>query len=300
MAGTEDLQAALEKNQNALQDIEHMITSLNDVRSSVHHVFHILQGRTELESGAAFREHARFTYSALECLAKLAIGSDGVLNDIQAVELPKLQGPSPISLETKQKEAQQGEKTITGLRRVLPGETGGTIVEQKSQEYHNLSIDDTLRWFSRATKKSGRKVHASRQDSQPSMPFSTVKISVSGVMHAYIVMETNGKGRCTSVSRLIVFGTGEENSIWEDSSHLVFKKITQIAVGAVDYFTAKEPRSLLGLTLEWLSAYSTLFTAPCSGCGKHLFFDSQQFKHLPPTLYTYDQPTKPFHPQCLA
>ncbi|KAG0364777.1 hypothetical protein BGZ54_007176 [Gamsiella multidivaricata] len=96
MAGTEDLQAALEKNQNALQDIEHMITSLNDVRSSVHHVFHILQGRTELESGAAFREHARFTYSALECLAKLAIGSDGVLNDIQAVELPKLQGPSPM------------------------------------------------------------------------------------------------------------------------------------------------------------------------------------------------------------
>lgn len=31
----------------------------------------------EPESGASFREHAKFTYTALECLAKLALSSDG-------------------------------------------------------------------------------------------------------------------------------------------------------------------------------------------------------------------------------
>ncbi|KAI8598795.1 mediator complex subunit 27-domain-containing protein, partial [Dissophora ornata] len=300
MAGSEDIHATIEKNKNALQDIDHMINSLNDVRSSVHHIFHILQGRTEPQAGAAFREHARFTYTALECLAKMAVSSEGMLNDAQSLELPKLQGPSPVSLEAKQKEAQEEEKVIAGASRTLAGEMSETIVKRKSKDYLNLTIDDTLRWFSRTMKKSGQKVRATRLDDQQSMPFSTVKINVSGVMNAFIVMETNKKGRCTSISRLVVFGAGEENSVWEDSSHLVFKKITQIAVGAVDYIMAKEPRSLLGVVLEWLATYSTLFTAPCSGCGKHLFFDSQQFKHLPPTLYTYNQATtQPFHPQCL-
>ncbi|KAF9915908.1 hypothetical protein BX616_005084 [Lobosporangium transversale] len=300
MPGTEDIEAAIEKNKNSLQDIEHMINSLNDVRSSVHHIFHILQGRTEPESGNAFREHARFTYTALECLAKLALSSDAVLNDAQALELPVLQGPSPISIEVKRKEASEEEKNNAIPIRKTSGEAGGSIIELKNKEYQNLSVDDTLRWFSRTMRKSSQKVRATRLDTQDSMPFTTVKVSVSGVMNAFIVMETNKKGRCTSISRLVVFGAGEENPIWEDSNHLVFRKITQIAIGAVDCFMTKEPRSLLGIVLEWLATYSTLFTAPCSGCGKHLFFDSQQFKHLPPTLYTYNQPTQPYHPQCLA
>ncbi|KAG0286619.1 hypothetical protein BGZ98_005009, partial [Dissophora globulifera] len=222
-------------------------------------------------SGAEFREHAQFTYTALKCLAKMAITSDGLLNDAQAVELPQLQGPSPVSLEAKHKDALAEEQTSAGSKQASTGDMSNSIVERKSQDYLKT------------------------------MKRSDQKITVSGVMQAFIVMEINKQGRCTSISRLVVFGTGEENSVWEDSSHLVFKKITQIAVGAVDYFMTREPRSLLGIVMEWLATYSTLFTAPCLGCGKHLFFDSQQFKHLPPTLYTYNQPTtRPFHPQCLT
>ncbi|KAF9416523.1 hypothetical protein BGZ76_004657 [Entomortierella beljakovae] len=109
---TDELQAALDKNEASLQDIEHMINSLNDVRSSVHHVFHILQGRTEPESGAAFREHARFTYTALDCLSKMASKSDSILNDAQSLELPQLQGPSPVSLVAKQKEARMEDDSV--------------------------------------------------------------------------------------------------------------------------------------------------------------------------------------------
>ncbi|KAF9170272.1 hypothetical protein BGX20_009181 [Mortierella sp. AD010] len=155
-AGTEDIQAALEKNQNSLQDIEYMINSVH------------------LETPASFREHAKFTYTALECLSNLARSSDskvirtsggetfqglhvlitkdfprhlllmrillGILNDAQALELPALQGPSPISLEAKQKEAQQEEVIISGSSGAAPGETNGSIVERKSQEYQKYDI----------------------------------------------------------------------------------------------------------------------------------------------------------------
>ncbi|KAF9985203.1 hypothetical protein BGZ75_003258 [Mortierella antarctica] len=176
-----------------------------------------------------------------------------------------------------------------------------TLESTKRREYLNLSVDDTLRWFKRSARQSGLRVFAVRLGDQPSLPFSIVKVCIAGVLNAFIVMETSKKGRCLAISRLVVFGAGEENSIWEDSNHLVFRKITQTAVGAVDYYKAKEPRSLLGLVLEWIATYCTLFTAPCAGCHKHLLFDSQHFKHLPPTLYTYDKPKPaPFHPQCLA
>ncbi|KAG0012421.1 hypothetical protein BGZ81_001598, partial [Podila clonocystis] len=89
-------------------------------------------------------------------------------------------------------------------------------------------------------------------------------------------------------------------TIWEDSHHLVFKKISQIATGAVDHFLSKDPRSLLGAALEWLAHYTTLFSSSCVKCKKHLCFDSQQFKLLPPTFYTYNSPAvQPYHPQCL-
>ncbi|KAI8363220.1 mediator complex subunit 27-domain-containing protein [Mortierella sp. GBAus27b] len=252
-------------------------------------------------SGPEFHDHARFTYTALGCLGALAITTEGILADTQAVELAQLQGPSPVSLEAKHKEALEEEKANAGSKRKTTGETTGSVVDQRIKDYLNLSIDDTIRWFNRAMKRSDQKIRATRTDDHSSMPFSTIKLGVSGVLNAFIVMETSKKGRCLSISRFVVFGAGEENATWEESNHLVFRKITQIAIGAVDYFMGREPKSLLGLVLEWLATYSTLFTTPCTGCGKHLFFDSQQFKHLPPTLYTYKQPTtQPFHPQCLA
>ncbi|KAF9285744.1 Mediator of RNA polymerase II transcription subunit 27 [Mortierella antarctica] len=276
-----EIRAAIEKNKNVLQDIELMINSLHDVRSSIHHVFHILQSRAEPESGASFREHAKFTYTALECLAKLALSSDAVLNETQALELPKLQGPSPVSIEAKQLEAR--------------------MEDQDNGKSKDIVGDATLRKFYKSMKSAGRQVRASRVEGQSSLPTAVIKVTISAVMNAYLVLERNDQSRCMSVSRIVVFGAGEETSIWEDSHHLVFKKISQIATGAVDHFVSKDPRSLLGATLEWLAHYTTLFSSPCAKCEKHLCFDSQQFKLLPPTFYTYSTPTvQPYHPQCLS
>ncbi|KAF9428392.1 hypothetical protein BGZ94_002570 [Podila epigama] len=296
-----DIRAALEKNKNALQDIELMINSLHDVRSSIHHIFHILQGRNEPESGNSFREHARFTYTALECLAKLAASTDGILNETQALELPKLQGPSPVSIESKQLEA-RSEELEGKVTKIDSGtQSSSKSTRQKTQNYTDLSIDETLRVFCRAMKAEGRHIRATRVQGQASLPSTVIKVKIAAVFSAYLVVERDEQGRCISISRIVVFGAGEEMSVWEDSHHLVFKRISQIAVGAIDYYMTKDRRSMLGATLEWLANYTTLFTSPCSKCGKHLYFDSQQFKHLPPTFYSYTTPTvQPYHPQCLS
>ncbi|KAF9324535.1 Mediator of RNA polymerase II transcription subunit 27 [Podila minutissima] len=296
-----EIRAAIEKNKNVLQDIELMINSLHDVRSSIHHVFHILQSRAEPESGASFREHAKFTYTALECLAKLALSSDAVLNETQALELPKLQGPSPVSIEAKQLEARMEDQDNGKSKDIAGSQPKGKTAEQISLEYTDLSIDATLRKFYKSMKSAGRLVRASRVEGQSSLPTAVIKVTISAVMNAYLVLERDDQSRCMSVSRIVVFGAGEETSIWEDSHHLVFKKISQIATGAVDHFVSKDPQSLLGATLEWLAHYTTLFSSPCVKCAKHLCFDSQQFKLLPPTFYTYNTPTvQPYHPQCLS
>ncbi|KAF9365541.1 hypothetical protein BGX34_009579 [Mortierella sp. NVP85] len=86
-------------------------------------------------SGPAFRNHAKFTYTALECLAKLALTSDGILRETQAVELPPLQGPSPVSLEAKMKQAQEEEKMNTISKRKAPGETAESVVDQRIKDY---------------------------------------------------------------------------------------------------------------------------------------------------------------------
>ncbi|KAF9957557.1 hypothetical protein BGZ72_001702 [Mortierella alpina] len=182
MTATEDILAAIEKNKGSLQDIELMINSLNDVRASAHFTYLLVQGRTDPVPGAAFREHARFTYTALESLSKQAIGSEALLNELQASELPKLQGPSPLSIKSKQEEAIEGEQAAKMI---------------------------------------------------PESPF------------------------------------GEETTLE--------------SLKRREYLNPVEMHS------------------PCTGCHKHLLFDSQQFKHLPPTLYTYDKPKPaPFHTQCVA
>lgn len=38
---------------------------------------------------------------------------------------------------------------------------------------------------------------------------------------------------------------------------------------------------------DWLASHRNLFIATCRGCAKHLYFDSPQFKYLPPTVRSW-------------
>ncbi|KAG0266414.1 hypothetical protein DFQ27_009790 [Actinomortierella ambigua] len=253
---------ALERNKKGLQEIEHMQNALNDVRSSVHHTFHVLQGRSQLETASDFWAGAKFTYSSLECLAKLALNSDALLNETQTLQLPKLDDQQRLELANNRKQSRITEDRIVAKEAEGEKDKGWKTV---AGLYAGLNIDATLRKFNKRMKKSGKQVRVSKLEAEQALlPVVTLKIDG-----------------------------------WEESSHFVFKKITQIAVGAVDHFSEEAPQALLGCILEWLAGYDKLFSTPCVGCGKHLYFDSQQFKHLPATLYTYTSlPSSAFHPQC--
>ncbi|RUO95878.1 hypothetical protein BC936DRAFT_143025 [Jimgerdemannia flammicorona] len=38
---------------------------------------------------------------------------------------------------------------------------------------------------------------------------------------------------------------------------------------------------------DWLASHRNLFAATCRACGKHLYYDSPQFKYLPPTVRSW-------------
>ncbi|KAG0237873.1 hypothetical protein BGW41_008299 [Actinomortierella wolfii] len=289
---------ALEQNKKSLQEIEHMQNALNDVRSSVHHTFHVLQGRAPLETASDFWAGAKFTYSSLECLAKLALNSDALLNETQALKLPVLDDRQRLELANNRKQSWIAE------------EDRATVTETKTEEesnlkdiiglYAGLNIDATLRLFNKRMKKRNKQVRVSKLNAEQTLlPVVTLKMTVAGVFKVQIVTETSSTLRSTSITRLVVHGLEETIDSWEESNHFVFKKITQMAIGAVDHFSAEAPEAVLGCTLEWLAGHDKLFSTPCHGCGKYLFFDSQQYKHLPATLYTYTSlPSTAFHPQC--
>ncbi|KAF9166019.1 hypothetical protein DFQ26_008865 [Actinomortierella ambigua] len=288
---------ALERNKKGLQEIEHMQNALNDVRSSVHHTFHVLQGRSQLETASDFWAGAKFTYSSLECLAKLALNSDALLNETQTLQLPKLDDQQRLELANNRKQSRITEDRIVAKEAEGEKDKGWKTV---AGLYAGLNIDATLRKFNKRMKKSGKQVRVSKLEAEQALlPVVTLKMALAGVFRVQIVTETNSALQSMSITRLVVHGLEEMIDSWEESSHFVFKKITQIAVGAVDHFSEEAPQALLGCILEWLAGYDKLFSTPCVGCGKHLYFDSQQFKHLPATLYTYTSlPSSAFHPQC--
>ncbi|KAF9273163.1 hypothetical protein BGZ68_001745, partial [Mortierella alpina] len=164
MTATEDILAAIEKSKSSLQDIELMINSVGRHLSS----FLVVDAKLPLRMhanpltymalstihtarynpvpGSAFREHAKFTYTALESLSKQAIGAEALLNELQALELSKLQGPSPLSIKSKQEEAEEAQQA-SNITPQSPFGAESTLGSLKRREYLNLSIDDTLRWF---------------------------------------------------------------------------------------------------------------------------------------------------------
>ncbi|KAF9969052.1 hypothetical protein BGZ73_008781 [Actinomortierella ambigua] len=272
---------ALERNKKGLQEIEHMQNALNDIRSSVHHTFHVLQGRAPLETASDFWAGAKFTYSSLECLAKLALNSDALLNETQSLQLPKLDDQQRLALANNRKQSWITEEGRAAVKEAeVEKDSGWKAI---AGLYTGLNIDAALRRFNKRMKKSSKQVRVSKLEAEQALlPVVTLKMVLAGVFKVQIVTETNSALQSMSISRLVVHGLEETIDSWEESSHFVFKKITQIAVGA-----------------EWLAGYDKLFSTPCVGCGKHLYFDSQQFKHLPATLYTYTSlPSSAFHPQC--
>lgn len=71
------------------------------------------------------------------------------------------------------------------------------------------------------------------------------------------------------------------------SIHQVFKHITEHAALALQYFIGIGNETALYSLLHWVCSYQTLFSKPCSQCGRLLAMDGQSALLLPPVHRPY-------------
>jgi len=101
------------------------------------------------------------------------------------------------------------------------------------------------------------------------------------------------------IEQITISAPSEQKSSWELSNHRLFQKISELAIGAAEFYTINYPETVLKRIVHWLSYYrKDMFDIPCNGCGKRLYDDSR-YQFLPPSFRTYVT-GKPYHPQCLG
>eukprot|EP01134_Creolimax_fragrantissima_P007249 CFRG7249T1 len=111
----------------------------------------------------------------------------------------------------------------------------------------------------------------------------------------------SGNDVYVKAGRVCVTGVDENISVWGNSNYLVFRKMTDQANAAILYFTSHKPQAVLSSFLVWLHSYHNLFTEKCSQCDRHLCYDSEEFKYLPPVVrsFTTEQAKHvAYHKQC--
>ncbi|XP_059428438.1 mediator of RNA polymerase II transcription subunit 27 [Corylus avellana] len=73
------------------------------------------------------------------------------------------------------------------------------------------------------------------------------------------------------------------------SVYHVFRRITEHAAMALQYFLGSRAETALHSLLHWICSYQTLFTKVCSKCGRLLLMDRKSALLLPPVYRPYRQ-----------
>ncbi|KAL1515697.1 hypothetical protein AB1Y20_002314 [Prymnesium parvum] len=101
------------------------------------------------------------------------------------------------------------------------------------------------------------------------------------------------------VPRRIAVGASDEEMMMGAhtlSAHLAFRDVSTHAGALLVALEDLEPRHRLPWLFSYISSLHNLFTAPCSGCGKHLNSSVGPAKLIPPAARS---PTlQPFHAAC--
>eukprot|EP01102_Stenamoeba_stenopodia_P008782 TRINITY_DN2563_c0_g1_i1.p1 TRINITY_DN2563_c0_g1~~TRINITY_DN2563_c0_g1_i1.p1 ORF type:complete len:368 (-),score=76.88 TRINITY_DN2563_c0_g1_i1:115-1218(-) len=109
-------------------------------------------------------------------------------------------------------------------------------------------------------------------------------------------------GKTIGAERLLIDGVSicglqEEPGMWTRTQSKLFQKITENAVDVVHHYSRIHPDMALRSLLLWLGYYQDLWSAPCRGCNKHLYYDSTAYQFLPPSFRALDSGWA-YHPQC--
>eukprot|EP00123_Amoebidium_parasiticum_P001752 comp12928_c0_seq1/m.8137 comp12928_c0_seq1/g.8137 ORF comp12928_c0_seq1/g.8137 comp12928_c0_seq1/m.8137 type:complete len:343 (-) comp12928_c0_seq1:29-1057(-) len=125
-------------------------------------------------------------------------------------------------------------------------------------------------------------------------------IKIDGVLQAHLAFRAVDGGGLTLLvaERVVVCAPDEQMNVWSEPTHIVFQRVTHLANAALLHFRVRQPNSVTAVFLSWLHSYHNLFTAKCTACGRHLSFDSEESKMLPPTYRDFTSSHLPYHPRC--
>lgn len=122
--------------------------------------------------------------------------------------------------------------------------------------------------------------------SRPIGASAVLHVQLGNTLHGVIVM----KGLL--IEWVVVKGHGESLSLWTESRHSVFRKVTENAnAGMLHFHSPTLPDLGVKSFMSWFHSFITLFSAPCKKCGRRLNED------LPPTWRDFHT-LEPFHELC--
>lgn len=104
------------------------------------------------------------------------------------------------------------------------------------------------------------------------------------------------------IDRVNVVAWHEEASLWTPSRLQLFDQLgAQFTAAAEHFLFVCSPNTFIALQhfLVWLTYYESLFSAICLACHRHLCYESDLAKFVPPLLRTYTNGAA-YHSQCIA
>lgn len=118
---------------------------------------------------------------------------------------------------------------------------------------------------------------------------AVIELFLPSIFRAIVSLHPVGS---TSPDAIAFFSPDEGGSYLHPrglSVYHVFRHITEYANMALQHFRGVEMDGCLLSFLQWLASYQTLFSRPCSKCGRLLSMDRQLAILLPPVHRSYRQ-----------
>eukprot|EP01112_Ceratiomyxa_fruticulosa_P013685 TRINITY_DN3864_c0_g2_i3.p1 TRINITY_DN3864_c0_g2~~TRINITY_DN3864_c0_g2_i3.p1 ORF type:complete len:292 (+),score=37.11 TRINITY_DN3864_c0_g2_i3:341-1216(+) len=154
---------------------------------------------------------------------------------------------------------------------------------------------------------------ASRQTfpSGSNTPFSGlpfIRFTLNEIFTGVITFRKSLENESYVVDRIGIWGLEEKEavvstqstgcSIWNQSEHMVFRRISLYAKNAVKYYFENDKDQHLKRLLNWLASYKGLFSEECKECKTLLLHESSDDLFMPCVLRHFET-LQPYHSTCL-
>ncbi|CAO2816141.1 unnamed protein product [Amaranthus hypochondriacus] len=116
---------------------------------------------------------------------------------------------------------------------------------------------------------------------------AVIEIYIPSVLRAVVSLHPAGSKDPDAVAFFSPDEVGSYVHARGSSVYNVYRHLTEFSNVALQYFLGDKSDMALNLLLHWISSYQSLFTLPCSKCGRLLSMDRQSGLFLPPVHRPY-------------